>query len=148
MKKLIFILFILVSFTFESTAQKSAVFVKNNKAIDGYDPVAFFTENKPLKGVDSIEIVWNNATWLFSSIKNMEAFKKDPEKYAPQYGGYCAYGCSNGAGHKSPTQIETWSIIKGKLYFNYNAKVKELWQKNVDSFINKADSNWVSLKEN
>ncbi|HVW61713.1 MAG TPA: YHS domain-containing (seleno)protein, partial [Puia sp.] len=94
---------------------------------------------------DSLMLQWNDATWYFASRENLESFKAAPEKYAPRYGGYCAYGTAQG--HKAPTEVETWSILDGKLYFNYNQKVKEMWSKDRAAMIKKADQNWVMIKD-
>lgn len=126
-------------------AQKSEIFCTSGKAIKGYDPVAFFTESKPVKGADSLSYSYKDATWLFSSKTNLESFKKSPEKYSPQYGGYCAYGTADG--HKAPTQTDTWTIVDGKLYFNYNGKVKEMWTKQQAAFIEKANTQWPLIKD-
>ena len=135
----------LVLFTMLTTyAQKSEVFAPAGKAIKGYDPVAFFRESKPVMGQDSLSYNWKDATWLFSNRKNMEDFKSDPEKYAPQYGGYCAYGTSQG--HKAPTETDTWTIVNEKLYFNYNKKVQTMWLKDEKTLIEKADQQWSGIK--
>ena len=126
-------------------AQKSEVFAPSGKAIKGYDPVAFFKVSKPVMGADSLSYSWKGANWLFSNQQNLDSFKTNPEKYAPQYGGYCAYGTS--AGHKAPTETDTWTIVNGKLYFNYNGKVKEVWMKNQPALIEKADQQWPGLKD-
>jgi len=126
-------------------AQKSSVYVAGGKAIKGYDPVAFFTESKPMMGKDSLTLKWNGASWFFADRKDLELFQATPEKYAPQYGGYCAYGTSQG--HKAPTEVETWTVVDGKLYFNYNKKVKELWVKDQTGLIQKADANWPMIKD-
>lgn len=144
MKRLLTIAAILLISTTIAQAQKSEVFITDGKAIKGYDPVAFFKESKPVKGVESLSYQYNDATWLFSSRTNLEAFKKDPEKYAPQYGGYCAYGTAGG--HKAPTQTNTWTIVDGKLYFNYNDKVKESWNKQQAELIEKANTQWPLIK--
>jgi YHS domain-containing protein len=125
-------------------AQKAEIFQKDGVAIKGFDVVAFFTESKPVMGEEKISYEWKGARWLFSSSANMESFKNDPEKYAPQYGGYCAYGMADG--HKAPTETDTWTIIDNKLYFNYNRKVKEMWWKDSKGFIEKANANWPVLK--
>lgn len=126
-------------------AQKSPIYVANGKAIKGYDPVGFFNQSKPIMGKDSLMLQWNGANWYFADRKNLEAFKAAPEKYAPQYGGYCAYGTSQG--HKAPTEVGTWSVVDGKLYFNYNQKVKEMWVKDQPGLIKKADENWPMIKD-
>lgn len=128
-----------------ASAQQSEVFQKDGAAINGYDPVAFFTEQKPIKGSLQYTTEWNNAMWLFSTPANRDSFARAPHKYAPQYGGYCAYGMADG--HKAPTETGTWAIIKGKLYFNYNQKVKEIWNKNTEKFIQQANTNWETVKK-
>jgi YHS domain-containing protein len=128
-----------------STAQKGAeIFQKDGLAIGGYDPVAFFTESKPVKGSANYKFTWKDASWQFASQANLDAFKAAPEKYAPQYGGYCAYGTADG--HKAPTQVDTWTVLDGKLYFNYNQKVKNLWDKDRPGYIEKANVNWEKIK--
>jgi YHS domain-containing protein len=126
-------------------AQRSAIFITDGKAIKGYDPVAFFTMSKPVKGQDSLVYSWKDANWFFSSRTNLESFKANPEKYAPQYGGYCAYGTSQG--HKAPSETDTWTVLNDKLYFNYNSKVKEMWSKDREGFIKMADQKWPELKD-
>lgn len=126
-------------------AQKSDVFMTDNQAIRGYDPVAYFTESKPVKGNSDYSYAYKDATWLFSSAANRDAFKADPTKYMPQYGGYCAYGTSQG--HKAPTEPEAWTIVDGKLYLNYNPKVKTKWSENQAKNIQMADEQWPKLKE-
>jgi hypothetical protein len=96
-------------------------------------------------GRDSLMYAWNGASWLFSSRNNLESFKANPDRYAPRYGGYCAYGMA--MGHKAPTEVETWSIVNDKLYFNYNEKVKETWSKDRPGMIKKADEVWPALKD-
>ena len=122
------------------------VFTKDNVAIRGYDPVAYFTESKPVLGNDQHTFVWNDAVWKFSSQKNLDTFKSDPEKYAPQFGGYCAYGMGDGDGHKAPTSPDAWTIVDGKLYLNYNTNVQKMWKKDQEAFIIKAVDNWPRVK--
>jgi YHS domain-containing protein len=136
---LIAILFLVVGVQ----AQQPEVFSKNNLAINGYDPVAYFTEAKALKGNDSFNIQWNHARWVFTSKANLDSFKVQPEKYAPQFGGYCAYGMSRG--YKAPTEGEAWSIVEGKLYLNYNVDVRTIWSKDQVQFIEKAKTNWKGI---
>ncbi|MFT3936077.1 MAG: YHS domain-containing (seleno)protein [Chitinophagaceae bacterium] len=126
-------------------AQKSPVFVTDGAAIHGYDAVAYFTQAKAIKGDSSISYNWNNANWYFVSRENKELFKSAPEKYAPQYGGYCAYGLS--AGHKAPTDPQAWMVVDGKLYLNYSKGVQQVWIKKQQEFIDKANTNWPTLKD-
>ena len=130
--------------TFTLSAQQSEVFIKDGNAIQGYDPVAYFKESKPVKGNEQFNFKWNDANWIFSSQQNLDSFKLNPEKFAPQYGGYCAYGMSDG--HKAPTNPEAWTIVDGKLYLNYNSKVKVYWNKELAKRIEDADKNWPVLK--
>jgi YHS domain-containing protein len=144
MKKIIGLLLISLISSTAILAQQSEIFTINGKAIRGYDVVAFFTASKPVKGEEQFSHVWKNTTWLFSSLENQELFKSNPEKYAPQYGGYCAFGMSGG--YKAPTIIETWKIIDQKLYFNYSLKVQDMWNKDISGHIIKADNNWQKIK--
>ncbi|WP_020598623.1 YHS domain-containing (seleno)protein [Spirosoma panaciterrae] len=126
-------------------AQKSPVFAPGGKALRGYDPVAYFAEGKPVPGDSAILYAYQGANWYFASTQNRDTFKANPEKYAPQYGGYCAYGTSEG--HKAPTEPDAWTIENGKLYFNYNKKVQTLWNKDRPGHIQKANMNWPALKD-
>lgn len=120
------------------------IFQKDGAAIGGYDAVAFFTENKPVKGSPAYNFKWKDAEWRFASAANLDSFQKSPDKYAPQYGGYCAYGTAEG--HKAPTEADTWTVLNGKLYFNYNQNVKQIWDKDRNGFIMKAEENWENIK--
>ncbi len=143
MKRIIVILLLVIA-GYQATAQKAEIFSPGGIAIKGYDAVAFFKQSKPVKGLDKYSYQWNNATWLFSDEESRAAFKAAPEKYAPQYGGYCAYGASEG--HKAPIETDTWSVVNDKLYFNYNKKVKEIWQKDEENLIKIADQKWPAIK--
>lgn len=145
MKKIKWLLILALMSNLSLKAQTSATFIESGKAIRGYDPVAYFTQSKAVKGNDKLVYHWNNASWYFSSAENLELFKAHPEKYAPQYGGYCAYGLSNG--YKAPTSADAWTIEKGKLYLNYNLKVREEWNKDRQQRIEKADRNWPEVKD-
>lgn len=143
MKKLILMLTIMLVGV-ASYAQNSEIFNNKKGAINGYDAVAYFKESKPIKGDSQFNYQWKDANWYFSSKENLETFKENPEKYVPQYGGYCAYGTSEG--HKAPTQPDAWTIVDGKLYLNYNKAVEVLWNKNQSELIKKADTNWDGVK--
>ncbi len=112
-------------------------------AVSGYDPVAYFTQNKPVKGSGDHEFDWNGATWRFSSAENLATFKADPEKYAPQYGGYCAWAVSQG--YTASSIPEAWRIVDGKLYLNYSTEIQARWTKDVPGFIALADTNWPAV---
>ena len=143
MKQLITtVAFLLV--TFFSFAQKPEIYSPSGIALNGYDVVSFYTESKAIRGADAFSFKWKDATWLFSSQQHLDSFKQSPEKYEPAFGGYCAYGTSRG--YKAPTQIDTWTIVNNKLFFNYNQKVKELWNKNQSTFIDSATVKWPLIK--
>lgn len=112
-------------------------------AIKGYDPVAYFKEGKPVKGTGAYRHQWMGAIWYFASAENRDLFQKNPAKYAPQYGGYCAYAVSQG----STADIDpgAWTIFDGKLYLNYSLDVKKTWEKDIPGYIAKADKNWPNL---
>ncbi len=112
-------------------------------AIKGYDPVAYFTESKPVKGTKDFVFDWNGATWQFASAAHRDAFAKDPARYAPQYGGYCAWAVSQGyTANIDPT---AWKIVDDKLYLNYDADVQAKWSQDIPGFIAKADTNWPEI---
>ena len=126
-------------------AQKAEVFADSGAAIRGYDAVAYFTEAKPVKGDAKFTHQWKGATWRFASAANRDAFAKSPEKYAPQYGGYCAYGVAGG--YTVSTVPEAWSVRDGKLYLNYSKGVQRDWLKDPSGYIRKADANWPKALE-
>lgn len=118
--------------------------LEGGQAIQGYDTVAYFTEGKPVKGDANISAEYQGATWLFSQEKHKTLFVANPEKYAPQYGGYCAYAAANDALVEiDPT---AWDITDGKLFLNYNDRVQKNWLKKKDFYVSKADSFWSTLK--
>ena len=112
-------------------------------AIKGYDPVAYFTQSKPVKGSASFTHQWMNSTWWFASAEDRDEFARTPEKYAPQYGGYCAYGVSQG--HAVNIDPEAWAVIDGKLYLNYSKGVKKTWSEAIPKHIEEANRNWPGL---
>ncbi len=112
-------------------------------AILGHDPVAYFTEGKPVKGRADLVTEWMGATWRFASAANRDLFKADPQKYAPQYGGYCAYGVSQG--NLVGIEPDKFRIVDGKLYLNYNASVQTTWLKDPVGYIKQADARFASL---
>ncbi len=123
----------------------TSYFTKDGTAIGGYDPVAYFTDSAAIKGDSKFSYTWEGTKWQFKNQANMDAFKKEPVRYAPQYGGYCAFGtCKD---HKSPTDPAAFTIVYNKLYLNYNPAVKAMWIKDTKANIEKADSNWVHLKD-
>jgi YHS domain-containing protein len=116
------------------------VFTTADGAIRGYDPVAYFTEGKPVKGRADLKVEWGGGTWHFASEANRDTFQLQPEKFAPAYGGYCAYGWAQG--YPAKTEPDAWSIHEGVLYLNYNLSIQSDWRKKITRYIKKADDNW------
>ncbi len=114
-------------------------------AVSGHDPVAYFKEGKPVEGSSAHELEWNGATWRFASAANLAAFEADPEAYAPQYGGYCAWAVSQG--YTASTDPTAWRIVDGKLYLNYSHGVQSRWETDIPGNIAKADANWPKVLE-
>ena len=126
-----------------SAAKVDPIYTHSGFAIGGYDPVAYHDKGEALKGSPPFSYQWRGATWLFSSTENLARFQADPERYAPQYGGYCAYAVSQG--HTASIDPEAWKIVNGKLYLNYSKSVKSKWEQDVPGNIRKADMNWPGL---
>ncbi len=116
---------------------------RTDTAINGYDTVAYFTVGKPVKGLDNLTTEWMGAKWKFSTAGNLELFKASPEKYAPQYGGYCAYGITQDSLVK--VEPDQFTIRDGKLYLNYDADVQRTWLKDAAGYIKQADAKFQSL---
>lgn len=117
----------------------------NNRAISGYDAVSYFSESGPVKGSRKFKTNYMDAEWRFATQQNLDTFLQAPEKYAPQYGGYCAWAVSNGSTAKSdPLQ---WHIHEDKLYLNYNADIKSKWETDKLNHIEQANKNWPGLLE-
>ena len=143
MKRAILILFVLAAGNL--AAQSVSYFNSDGVAIKGYDPVAYFKQNAAVKGDKRYAYSWQGTEWYFANAENMNAFKAQPDKFAPQFGGFCAYGVSED--HKSPTEPEAFTIVNDKLYLNYNLKVREMWRKNTDERIKQGNTNWATLKD-
>jgi YHS domain-containing protein len=114
-------------------------------AIEGYDPVAYFDEGKPVEGDSDYSHEWMGATWYFASAENRDLFAANPDKYAPQYGGYCAWAVSQG--YTAEIDPDAWSIVDDKLYLNYSLDVQKQWQQDVPGNVTKADANWPGIRE-
>lgn len=112
-------------------------------AINGYDTVAYFTDNKAVPGSAQFSTSWMGATWQFANSEHLAQFKQAQEKYAPQYGGYCAYGVSKGA--LVSVEPEQFSVVDGKLYLNYDAGVQKKWKKDIAGFNRIADEKFADL---
>ncbi|KGY10006.1 YHS domain-containing (seleno)protein [Vibrio sinaloensis] len=116
----------------------------NDLAIKGYDPVAYFTEEGAVKGNPQFTATYKNAIYHFASSENRDQFKADPQAYAPQYGGYCAFGVA--MGKKFETDPQAWKVEDGKLYLNLDKSVQKRWLEDTQGFIQDADNNWPTIK--
>jgi YHS domain-containing protein len=118
---------------------------KSALALQGYDPVGFFAENKPVKGQPDIKSVHRGATYQFASAANKAAFDKEPAKYEPAFGGYCAYGVSRGK--LVEIDVEAFQIVSGRLLLQYSKGVRNDFNKDTSGNLAKADANWPPLLE-
>jgi len=116
-----------------------------NTAINGYDTVAYFSENKPVKGSSDYTADWQGATFKFASPANRDKFKAAPDKYAPQFGGYCAYAVAV-KGEKVSTEPDAFKLVNGKLYLNYDKDIQKKWEANQANFIQQAASAWPKIR--
>ena len=126
-----------------AAAAEPAVFSDNGIAIRGADPIAFFTQGAPVIGSAEHALIWEGTTWHFASMENMETFVGDPEAYAPQYGGYCAFAMSKG--YIATSVPEAWTIHEGKLYLNYSVNVRQAWSEDIPGNIALADGFWPAI---
>jgi len=129
--------------TIGSQAAESPVFAAGAGAIRGYDPVAYFIEGRPVKGDQKFTLEYQGATWRFASAANRDRFAADPERYAPQYGGYCAWAVSQG--YTASIDPDAWKIVDGKLYLNYSNGVQKRWSQDIAGNIAKANANWPGV---
>ncbi|MCG8463603.1 MAG: YHS domain-containing protein [Xanthomonadales bacterium] len=132
-------LFMAIAFFATANAGEAPVFAIDGIAIRGYDSVAYHTENKPVPGSADYTFEYKGATWQFASAANRDKFAADPERYAPAYGGYCAYGMSKVYAVK--TEPDAFKVHNGQLYMNYNTEVLATWKKDPEGYIVKADEN-------
>lgn len=112
-------------------------------AVGGYDAVAYFKDNKPVKGNPAFTLDYKGAKWQFASAENLAAFRANPTAYAPQYGGYCAWAVSQG--YTASGDPLVWNIVGGRLFLNYDKSVQATWSKDIPGHIAKADKNWPGV---
>ena len=122
-----------------------ATFERDGAAISGYDPVAYFRESQPRQGSKDFSARHEGATYLFSSAANRDIFAAQPDKYAPQFGGYCAYGASRG--YKAATDPKAFTITGDKLYLNYNQQVQDTWRADMPALLKKAEAQWQQVSK-
>ncbi|MFE4106362.1 YHS domain-containing (seleno)protein [Almyronema epifaneia] len=127
----------------EAAAGEPEIFAENNIAIKGTDPVAYFTQGEAVPGSADYTYDWQGATWQFASAEHRDLFAANPEQYAPQYGGYCAWAVSQG--YTAPIDPQAWKIVEGRLYLNYDKRVQQRWSRDIPGNIAKADQNWPAV---
>jgi enamine deaminase RidA (YjgF/YER057c/UK114 family) len=118
-------------------------------SISGYDTVAYFTDGKPVPGKSEFEYLWHKLRWRFASGEHRDLFVKDPNRYAPQYDGYCAMGVAeNGeVAHKDTVDPGAWTIVDGKLYLTHMPQAMDAWRQNPDQYVKQANENWAAVKD-
>lgn len=114
-------------------------------AIDGYDPVAWHLLGMPVQGSKKYTVDWQGATWRFANPEHRDLFASDPEKYAPAFGGYCAYGVSQGV--KVDFDPDAWAVVDGQLYLNISLDIQKRWERDIPGFIAQANQNWPKLRD-
>lgn len=115
----------------------------NGAAIRGFDPVAYFTEGKPVRGSPDYQATYKGSTFHFRSQANRDAFAAAPTRYAPQYGGFCAFGTAGG--YKAATEPSAFTIVGDKLYLNYNEDVRKRWSGDIPGYVTRADRKWPDV---
>jgi YHS domain-containing protein len=118
---------------------------KNGLALQGYDPVAYFTDGKPVKGSADFTASYKGAIYQFTSAEHRDMFKATPAKYEPQFGGFCGYAAS--INKLAPIEVQYFQVLHGRLILQHNKKAWDLWHKDVEGNLKKADSNWPTLSQ-
>ena len=126
-------------------ADTPPVFAEEGLAMRGYDPVAYFKADAPAPGKFELTHEWNGATWLFASAENLADFAANPEAYAPQYGGYCAWAVARN--YTASTVPDAWHIHDGRLFLNYSLRVRRRWRRDVPGNVARGDANWPAVLE-
>ena len=127
-----------------TAATKPSVNVSRGQlALRGHDAVAYRTEGRPVAGIAEFEHRWNGAVWRFATAANRDAFAKDPARYAPEFGGYCAYAVSRG--YTADADPAAWRVVDGRLYLNYSKRVQAQWEQDIQGNIAKGRANWPAV---
>ena len=145
MKTFVVTLMIFASLSTVALAKELNNLDGNGVALQGYDPVAFFTDGRPVRGDQQFQTQYHGATYYFASAEHKATFEKEPAKYEPQFGGFCAYGASRGK--TVPIKIEAWQIVNGRLLMQYDLDVKGKFNSDPQGNLSKADKNWPGLVE-
>lgn len=128
----------------QMAAGETEVNIVEGYAVHGYDVVAYFKQGKPVAGDSRFTAQHEGVTYRFSSAEHRDAFTSDPASYAPQYGGYCAFGAA--MGRKFDGDPNAWAIVDGKLYLNLNKNIQARWKENVPGFVKGANNNWPLIR--
>ena len=120
-------------------------YTHSTPGLNGYDPVAYHIEGKPVRGNGYHVAEYDGVTYMFVNKKNRKMFEADPEKFLPAYGGFCAYGVS--VGKKFASDPEVWRIENGKLFLNLDTDIQKKWEKDLPGYLQKADANWPQIVE-
>jgi YHS domain-containing protein len=142
------LLAVVAALAFSGAVHAEKVLISTDKtglALQGYDPVAYFTDGKPVKGDAKITASYRGATYRFATDEHKKMFEADPAKYEPQFGGYCGYAAS--INKISPISPDFWQILDGRLVLQHNNKALTLWKQDVSGNLKKADANWPGLVE-
>jgi hypothetical protein len=127
-----------------ASSPKPAVNVQSdNLALRGYDAVAYFTDGRAIRGLAQFEFTWNGARWRFASSTNRDQFMKMPDRYAPQFGGYCSWAVAHN--YTADGDPEAWKIVDGRLYLNYSKRVQKKWEADIPGFIRQGNANWPGV---
>ena len=144
-KSLLIVALLFVAFHSVNAADPVINKDQNGLALKGYDAVAYFDQGKAVEGRKDFEHSWMGATWRFSSVENRDLFAKNPEKYAPQFGGYCAFGVTGG--YLASTDPTAWKVVEGKLYLNYDSDIQKKWSEDIPGNIKKAEQKWPAASK-
>lgn len=138
-----FLVFSVLLLVVGAALAKDAYFTHRGVAIRGYDPVAYFTDGRAVEGDSQYSLRWQGVEWRFASPENLARFEESPQRFAPQYGGYCAYAASQG--YLASVDPTAWTVREDKLYLNYSHGVKRTWEQDMQTYIRQGDANWPDL---
>ena len=145
MKNLILSIAALVTFAVLAPAAEVINVDKNGLALQGYDPIAYFTDGKPVKGSPQFTASYKGATYQFASAEHKQLFEKSPAKYEPQFGGFCGYAAS--INKLAPVEVEYFQVLHDRLILQHNKKAWDLWDKDIEGNLKKADATWPTLSQ-
>ena len=137
-------LFVIAAVAVTSLAESGQFYEKDGVAIDGFDPVAYFEDHQAVKGLPTLSHVYKGSTFRFASPRHLALFRQTPERFAPQFGGFCAYGVAEGV--KAAVAGEIWEVVEGKLYLNHDAQVQMKWKAGRSSLLRAAHAKWPQVE--